>query len=131
MLAALTHPHIVTLLDGGTTDDGLPYLVMDYVEGVAIDAYCDAQRLSTTERVRLFLGVCAAVQHGHQNLARASRGSGPVEPACGPRSCPFWPPVSRPQAWNPLSSTPPTGRPSIPRGLARRAASRTWLCTAT
>ena len=68
MLAALTHPNIVTLLDGGTTDEGLPFLVMDYVDGLPIDDYCDAQRLSTTERLRLFLGVCAAVQYAHQNL---------------------------------------------------------------
>jgi serine/threonine protein kinase len=68
MLAALDHPNIVKLLDGGTTDEGLPFLVMDYVEGTPIDQYCDVHRLSTTERLQLFLNVCAAVQYAHQNL---------------------------------------------------------------
>jgi len=67
-LAALDHPNIVKLLDGGTTTDGVPFLVMDYVEGAPVDEYCDAHRLSTTERIRLFLGICAAVQYAHQNL---------------------------------------------------------------
>lgn len=67
-LAALDHPNIVKLLDGGNTEEGLPYLVMDYVEGVRIDQYCDVQRLSTTERLQLFRQVCAAVHHAHLNL---------------------------------------------------------------
>jgi len=67
-LAALSHPNIVTLLDGGTTEDGLPYLVMDYVEGQPIDEYCDQRGLSLAERLRLFLQVTAAVQYAHQNL---------------------------------------------------------------
>jgi serine/threonine protein kinase len=66
-LAALDHPNIVKLLDGGTTDQGLPYLVMDFVEGLPIDEYCDRHKQSTTERLRLFHSVCAAVQYAHEN----------------------------------------------------------------
>src|SRR5207237_7185367 len=67
-LAALEHPNIVRLLDGGTADDGLPYLVMDYVEGLPIDEYCDSRKLSTSERLMLFRTVCGAVHYAHQNL---------------------------------------------------------------
>ena len=67
-LAALDHPNIVRLLDGGTTEDGMPYLVMDYVEGTPIDAYCDGHKLATDERLRLFLAVCSAVSYAHQRL---------------------------------------------------------------
>jgi serine/threonine protein kinase/tetratricopeptide (TPR) repeat protein len=67
-LAKLDHPNIVKLLDGGSTDEGLPYLVMDYVQGVPIDKYCDNHKLSTEERLRLFGQVGAAVQCAHQNL---------------------------------------------------------------
>ncbi len=66
-LAALDHPHIVKLLDGGSTEDGLPYLVMDYVEGVPIDEFCALHQLSVPRRLQLFLGVCAAVRYAHQN----------------------------------------------------------------
>jgi serine/threonine protein kinase/TolB-like protein len=66
-LAALDHPNIVKLLDGGTTDEGLPYLVMDYVEGQPIDAYCDQRQLKVEERLKLFRMVCGAVIHAHQN----------------------------------------------------------------
>ncbi len=68
ILAGLEHTAIARLLDGGTTDDGRPYLVMEYVEGVAIDQYCDAHRLSTSERLRLFLKVASALAFAHQNL---------------------------------------------------------------
>jgi eukaryotic-like serine/threonine-protein kinase len=68
ILAALEHPHIARLLDGGTTDDGLPYFVMEYVEGAPLDDYCDRHRLSTRERLKLFRDVCAAVHYAHQNL---------------------------------------------------------------
>jgi non-specific serine/threonine protein kinase/serine/threonine-protein kinase len=68
ILATLDHPHIAKLLDGGTTDDGLPYLVMDCVEGTRIDEYCDDRALSIPRRVGLFLDVCSAVQYVHQNL---------------------------------------------------------------
>jgi serine/threonine protein kinase len=54
-LAALDHPNIVKLLDGGSTDDGLPYLVMDYVEGVPIDKYCGSEQLSARSRLQLSL----------------------------------------------------------------------------
>ena len=66
-LAALDHPNIVKLLDGGTTGEGLPYLVMDYVEGQSIDDYCDRHKLSIEERLNLFRTVCGAVQHAHQS----------------------------------------------------------------
>jgi serine/threonine protein kinase/tetratricopeptide (TPR) repeat protein len=69
ILAGLEHPNIARLLDGGTTEDGLPFFVLEYVEGEPIDRYCDAHALSTHERLRLFQGVCAAVQHAHRNLA--------------------------------------------------------------
>lgn len=65
-LAALDHPNIVKLLDGGSTGE-LPYLVMDYVEGAPIDEYCGLHQLSTRARLELFLSVCAAVQYAHQN----------------------------------------------------------------
>jgi non-specific serine/threonine protein kinase/serine/threonine-protein kinase len=68
ILATLDHPNIARLLDGGTTPDGLPYFVMDYVEGTRIDEYCLGHRLTIGERVRLFRDVCSAVQYVHQNL---------------------------------------------------------------
>jgi len=68
ILAALDHPNIAKLLDGGTTAQGLPYFVMDYVEGTRIDEYSDTQKLSVRERVCLFRDVCSAVQYVHQNL---------------------------------------------------------------
>jgi serine/threonine protein kinase/tetratricopeptide (TPR) repeat protein len=67
-LAALDHPNIVKLLDGGSTEEGLPYLVMDYVEGVPIDEYCAVHQLPARSRLRLFLTVCAAVRYAHQKL---------------------------------------------------------------
>lgn len=67
-LANLDHPNIARLLDGGTTDDGLPYFVMEYVEGRPLDAYCTAEGLSTRDRLRLFRTVCGAVQFAHRNL---------------------------------------------------------------
>ena len=67
-LASLDHPNIVKLLDGGATEDGSPYLVMDYVEGMPITEYCDTRQLSITERLELFQIVCGAVHHAHQNL---------------------------------------------------------------
>ncbi len=68
ILAQLDHPNIARLIDGGTTDDGLPYFVMEYVNGQPINAYCDANALPTTERLKLFRKVCAAVTYAHQNL---------------------------------------------------------------
>jgi serine/threonine protein kinase/tetratricopeptide (TPR) repeat protein len=64
-LAALDHPNIVRLLDGGTIEEGLPYLVMDYVSGLPIDRYCDVHELSIDDRLNLFRGVCSAVQYAH------------------------------------------------------------------
>lgn len=68
ILATLDHPNITRLLDGGTTADGLPYFVMEYIEGEPIDRYCDAHKLNVTERLKLFQSVCAAVGYAHQNL---------------------------------------------------------------
>ena len=68
ILASLEHPNIAGLLDGGTTDDGLPYFVMEYVDGQLVTTYCDANGLDTTARLELFRKVCAAVQYAHQNL---------------------------------------------------------------
>ena len=68
ILAGLDHPNIARLLDGGTTTDGMPYVVMEYVEGEPIDRYCANHRLSIEERLRLFRDVCAAVHYAHQNL---------------------------------------------------------------
>jgi len=67
-LAALEHPNIVRLLDGGATEDGIPYLVMDYVEGQPIDRFCREHGLTTAERLDLFLPLCEAVHYAHQNL---------------------------------------------------------------
>jgi serine/threonine-protein kinase len=67
-LANLEHPNIARLLDGGTTEAGAPYLVMEYIEGAPIDAYCDEHRLPTSERLQLFRKVCDAVRYAHQNL---------------------------------------------------------------
>ena len=68
VLADLEHPHIARLLDGGTTADGLPYLVMEYVDGAPIDRHADQASLTVAERLRLFLTVCTAVQYAHRNL---------------------------------------------------------------
>ncbi len=68
ILAALEHPHIARLLDGGSTADGRPYFVMEYVEGKPVDVYCDEHACSINDRIRLFLDVCSAVQYAHQHL---------------------------------------------------------------
>jgi serine/threonine-protein kinase len=68
ILARLNHRNIARLLDGGTTADGIPYLVMEYVDGERIDLYCDRHRLTAQQRLALFRGVCAAVHAAHQNL---------------------------------------------------------------
>ena len=68
ILATLDHPYIGRLLDGGTTDDDLPYFVMEFIEGEPIHQYCDANRLSIRERLQLFQKVCSAVNYAHQNL---------------------------------------------------------------
>jgi serine/threonine-protein kinase len=68
ILANLTHPNIARLLDASATDDGRPYFVMEYVEGVSLTEYCDRNTLSIRDRLALFQVICAAVQHAHQNL---------------------------------------------------------------
>lgn len=68
LLAVLDHPNIVKLLDAGVTTDGIPYFVMDYVEGQPIDKYCETRGLSIPERLALFREVCAAVHCAHRNL---------------------------------------------------------------
>lgn len=68
ILANLNHPNIATLIDGGTTHDNVPYLVMEFVEGVSIDKYCDEHHLDNEARLKLFQTVCGAVQFAHQNL---------------------------------------------------------------
>jgi serine/threonine-protein kinase len=67
-LALLAHPGIARLLDGGTTQDGVPYLVMEHVEGLPIDAFAEGQKLDLASRIRLLRLVCAAVQYAHASL---------------------------------------------------------------
>jgi eukaryotic-like serine/threonine-protein kinase len=68
ILANLDHPHIARLLDGGVTTEGLPYLVMEFVEGAPLDRYCDEHRLDTKARLKLFQQICDAVHYAHRNL---------------------------------------------------------------
>ncbi len=68
ILASLNHPCIAQLLDGGTTEDGLPYFAMEYVEGKPITNYSDTHKLTIAERLRLIRQVCSAVHCAHQNL---------------------------------------------------------------
>lgn len=68
ILASLDHPNITRLLDAGSTEDGVPYFVMEYIEGAPIDQYCDGGKLNITERLKLFQEVCGAVRYAHQNL---------------------------------------------------------------
>lgn len=67
-LAGLNHPNIAKIFDGGTTESGLPYFVMELVEGERIEKYCSNESLTITERLDLFLKVCSAIQYAHQNL---------------------------------------------------------------
>jgi serine/threonine protein kinase len=68
ILATLEHPNIARLLDGGTTADGVPYLVMELVDGVPIDRYCEEHQLDIPARLRLFIQVCSAVQYAHRRM---------------------------------------------------------------
>src|SRR5918995_1811552 len=68
ILASLEHPHIARLVDGGVTDEGLPWFAMEYVEGEPIDQYCDKHNLQLQARLQLFLTVCDAVEFAHRNL---------------------------------------------------------------
>ena len=65
-LALMDHPNIAKVLDGGATDTGRPYFVMELVRGIKITDYCDKNNLSTEERLKLFIQVCSAIQHAHQ-----------------------------------------------------------------
>jgi eukaryotic-like serine/threonine-protein kinase len=65
-LARMDHPHIARVLDGGATEDGQPFFVMELVRGVPITGYCDEHRLVLRQRLELFCDVCRAVQHAHQ-----------------------------------------------------------------
>ncbi len=66
ILAALDHPNIARLIDGGATDVGQSYFVMEYIEGTALYRYCDTKRLDIRERLRLFCSICEAVEYAHQ-----------------------------------------------------------------
>jgi Serine/threonine protein kinase len=68
ILASLNHANIARLIDAGETEEGNPYLVMEYVHGEPLDRYCDRQQLGLRERLQLFLDICGAVQYAHQNL---------------------------------------------------------------
>src|SRR5262249_10338713 len=68
ILATLDHPHIARLFDGGATRDGLPYFVMEFVDGEPITTYCRRHGLAVSEKLKLFRKVCSAVQHAHQKL---------------------------------------------------------------
>lgn len=65
-LAMMDHPHIARVIDGGATDSGQPYFVMELVQGLPLNKYCDAKRLNTVQRLALFVKICRAVQHAHQ-----------------------------------------------------------------
>src|SRR5262249_29458163 len=65
-LALMDHPHIARVYDGGTTDSGRPYFVMELVKGVPLTQYCDEHRLTPKDRLELFVPVCQAIQHAHQ-----------------------------------------------------------------
>lgn len=65
-LALMNHPNVAKVFDAGTTEQGRPYFVMEYVEGVPITQYCDSRRLSVAQRLQLFTQVCRAIQHAHQ-----------------------------------------------------------------
>src|SRR5690606_7677962 len=68
ILAGLDHPNICTLFDGGVTAEGLPYFVMEYVDGVPLDVHCDRHHLTLRQRLELFTTVCSAVQYAHRRL---------------------------------------------------------------
>jgi len=68
ILANLDHPHIARMLDGGITRDGLPYLVMEYIDGIAVDDFCRQRQLRLDSRLRLFRRLCAAVDYAHRHL---------------------------------------------------------------
>ena len=65
-LALMNHPHVAKVFDAGATEQGRPYFVMEHVPGIPITDYCDKHRVTTEDRLRLFMDVCAAIQHAHQ-----------------------------------------------------------------
>ncbi len=92
ILARLDHPNIARLLDAGTTDDGLPYFVMEYVDGARLTDFAREEKLSLGERLRLFLKICSAVQFAHQNLVvhrDLKPGNILVTPECEPKLLDF------------------------------------------
>lgn len=68
ILAGLEHPNIARLLDGGATEEGMPYMVMEYVQGVPVTQYCERHAMGARDRLELFQTVCLAVHHAHQHL---------------------------------------------------------------
>ena len=68
ILASLNHPNIAKILDGGSTTDGLPYFVMEFIDGLPITEYCDQSKLTIDERLKIFRTVCSAVHYAHQHL---------------------------------------------------------------
>ena len=68
ILARINHPNIATLFDGGITEEGFPYIIMEYIEGEAIDEYCEKHQLNLKERIALFTQVCDALQYAHNGL---------------------------------------------------------------
>ncbi len=87
ILARLAHPNIARLLDGGTTEDGLPYFVMEYVAGVPISKFCELERFSINDTVALFLGACEGVEFAHRNLV-VHRDLKPANIMVTPDGCP-------------------------------------------
>jgi serine/threonine-protein kinase len=65
-LALMDHPNIAKVYDGGVTEEGRPFFVMEYVRGISITEYCDRAKLSIADRLRLLVPVCQAIQHAHQ-----------------------------------------------------------------
>ena len=68
ILAGLHHPNIASLIDGGLSENGLPFLVMEYVEGNPVTQYCDQNNLTINQRIKLFSSICEGVQYAHKNL---------------------------------------------------------------
>lgn len=112
ILAGLDHPNIARLLDGGTTEEGLPYFAMEYIEGVPIDEYCDSHKLPVNARLELFCTVCSAVHSAHQNLVihrdphRTTRIRAELLPPFSPA------PAARRATYTPEATRRP--RPSLP-----------------
>jgi serine/threonine protein kinase len=96
-LAMMDHPNISKVLDGGTTDTGRPYFVMELVRSIPITEYCDRKQLCISERLELFVLVCRAVQHAHENWLRL-----PIAEACNIASSSTL--DSAPTPWRPLTA---------------------------